>query len=138
MCMQQILTVRGGKVNPTVYSMEKNGMDYADCIMCVSELTRRTVINEYHQDPRKVFAINGAVNAYPDLMVRTESGKLLLIETKGDQLENSESREKAEIGAKWAEMAGRMYKYYMVFETKNPGYNGAYSYEEFMRIVKEL
>ena len=46
--------------------------------------------------------------------------------------------EKAETGAKWAEMAGRMYKYYMVFETKNPGYNGAYSYEEFMRIVKEL
>lgn len=49
-----------------------------------------------------------------------------------------ESKEKAETGAKWAEMAGRMYKYYMVFETKNPGYNGAYSYEEFMRIVKEL
>ncbi|HRX93317.1 MAG TPA: glycosyltransferase, partial [Chitinophagaceae bacterium] len=38
-----------GKVNPTVYSIEKNGMDHADCIMCVSELTRRTVINEYHQ-----------------------------------------------------------------------------------------
>ena len=34
-----------GKVNPTVYSIEKNGMDHADCIMCVSELTRRTVIN---------------------------------------------------------------------------------------------
>lgn len=29
-----------GKVNPTVYGMEKNGMDNADCIMCVSELTR--------------------------------------------------------------------------------------------------
>ena len=26
-----------GKVNPTVYSIEKNGMDHADCIMCVSE-----------------------------------------------------------------------------------------------------
>lgn len=52
-----------GKVNPTVYSIEKNGMDYADCIMCVSELTRRTVINEYHQDPRKVFAVHNAV--YP-------------------------------------------------------------------------
>lgn len=79
---------------------------------------------------------------YPRLVLLnkllSDSGKLLLIETKGDQLENSESREKAETGAKWAEMAGRMYKYYMVFETKNPGYNGAYSYEEFMRIVKEL
>jgi glycosyltransferase involved in cell wall biosynthesis len=38
-------------------------MDHADCIMCVSELTRRTVINEYHQDPRKVFAMHNAV--YP-------------------------------------------------------------------------
>ena len=105
----------------------------------VMELSSLNNIKWWHRNMvRKGFAINGAVNAYPDLMVRTESGKLLLIETKGDQLENSESREKAETGAKWAEMAGRMYKYYMVFETKNPGYNGAYSYEEFMRIVKEL
>lgn len=105
----------------------------------VVELSSLNNIKWWHRNmARKGFAINGAVNAYPDIMVRTESGKLLLIETKGDQLENSESREKAETGAKWAEMAGRMYKYYMVFETKNPGYNGAYSYEEFMRIVKEL
>lgn len=54
-----------GKVNPTVYGIEKNGMDYADCIMCVSELTRRTVINEYHQDPRKVFAVHNAVYPLP-------------------------------------------------------------------------
>ena len=105
----------------------------------VMELSSLNNIKWWHRNmARKGFAINGAVNAYPDLMVRTESGKLLLIETKGDQLENSESREKAETGAKWAEMAGRMYKYYMVFETKIPGYNGAYSYEEFIKIVKEL
>ncbi len=54
-----------GKVNPTVYSIEKNGMDHADCIMCVSELTRRTVINEYHQDPRKCFAMHNAVYPLP-------------------------------------------------------------------------
>ena len=38
-----------GQVNPTVYSIEKDGMDHADCIMCVSELTRQTVINQYHK-----------------------------------------------------------------------------------------
>ncbi len=54
-----------GHVNPTVYSIEKNGMDYADCIMCVSELTRRTVINEYHQDPRKCFTMHNAVYPLP-------------------------------------------------------------------------
>lgn len=52
-----------GHVNPTVYGIEKDGMDNADCIMCVSDLTRRTVINEYHQDPRKVFTVHNAV--YP-------------------------------------------------------------------------
>lgn len=52
-----------GHVNPTVYSIEKDGMDHADCIMCVSELTRQTVINQYHQDPRKVFTVHNAV--YP-------------------------------------------------------------------------
>lgn len=51
-----------GNVNPTVYGIEKNGMDMADCIMCVSELTRQTVIHKYHQDPRKVFTVHNAVS----------------------------------------------------------------------------
>ena len=50
-----------GNVNPTVYAIEKNGMDHADHIMCVSELTRQTVINKYFQDPRKVSTVHNAV-----------------------------------------------------------------------------
>ena len=50
-----------GNVNPIVYGIEKNGMDYAGHIMCVSELTRQTVINHYHQDPRKVSTVHNAV-----------------------------------------------------------------------------
>ena len=56
----------------------------------VMELSSLNNIKWWHRNmARKGFAINGAVNAYPDIMVRTESGKLLLIETKGDQLEKS-------------------------------------------------
>jgi len=51
-----------GNVNPTVYSIEKNGMDHADHIMCVSELTRQTVIHKYHQDPKKVSTVHNAVS----------------------------------------------------------------------------
>jgi len=50
-----------GNVNPQVYGIEKNGMDYADHIICVSDLTRRTVIEKYHQDPRKVTTVHNAV-----------------------------------------------------------------------------
>lgn len=108
----------------------------------VWELSALENIKWWHRNiARKGFAINGAVNAYPDLIAMTNSGKVLLIETKGDQLKNDESKIKSETGAKWAakaSMTGRLYKYYMVFQTKNPDCEGAYSHEKFMDIVKEL
>jgi len=50
-----------GNVNPDVYGIEKNGMDNADHIITVSNLTRRTVIDKYHQDPSKVTTVHNAV-----------------------------------------------------------------------------
>lgn len=58
-----------GNVNPTVYAIEKNGMDNADHIFCVSELTRRTVIDKYHQHPSKVTTLHNAVTPLsPDIL----------------------------------------------------------------------
>ena len=51
----------GGDVNPMVYNIEKNGMDHADHIICVSNLTRKIVIDKYHQDPSKVSTVHNAV-----------------------------------------------------------------------------
>lgn len=51
----------GGKVNPDVYAIEKRGMDVADRIITVSNLTRNTVIEKYHIDPAKVITIYNAV-----------------------------------------------------------------------------
>lgn len=56
-----------GQVNPTVYSIEKRGMDIADHIICVSDLTRRTVIEKYHQDPAKVTTVHNAVDPIPNV-----------------------------------------------------------------------
>ncbi|MBR5208536.1 MAG: glycosyltransferase family 4 protein [Paludibacteraceae bacterium] len=50
-----------GNVNPTVYNIEKYGMDMADHIITVSNMTRDTVINKYHIDPRKVTTVHNAV-----------------------------------------------------------------------------
>jgi glycosyltransferase involved in cell wall biosynthesis len=56
-----------GKVNPTVYNIEKRGMDLADHIITVSNLTRRTVIEKYHQNPAKVTTVHNAVEPLPDV-----------------------------------------------------------------------
>lgn len=50
-----------GNVNPTVFAIEMDGMNQADHIITVSELTRRTVIEKYHQDPSKVTTVHNAV-----------------------------------------------------------------------------
>lgn len=61
-----------------------------------------------------------------------------MIETKGVHLDNDKSEAKARIGAEWAALAGKMYKCYMVFETKNPDYRGVFLHDNFMEIVKGL
>jgi glycosyltransferase involved in cell wall biosynthesis len=50
-----------GNVNPQVFAIEKNGMEYADHIITVSDLTRRTVIEKYGIDPAKVTTVHNAV-----------------------------------------------------------------------------
>lgn len=82
--------------------------------------------------------INANIHAYLDIIVMTHSGRILMVETKGDYLDNDESREKATIGARWATTTDRQFRYFMVFQTKKPNYTGAYSYDQFMEIVKEL
>lgn len=58
-----------GNVNPDVYRIEKDGMDHADHIITVSNLTRNTVIEKYGINPDKVTTVHNAVEPLsPDIM----------------------------------------------------------------------
>lgn len=62
-----------GHVNPDVYATEKNGMDNADHIITVSNLTRQTVIDKYYQDPSKVTTVHNAVEPLsPEILAITD------------------------------------------------------------------
>lgn len=88
---------------------------------------------------RKEFSLNGWLRHYPDFIAKTESGVILLIETKGDHLENEESRQKLELGRKWQEKAGSdKFKYYMVFKEKDLNVPGAYPLDEFLNVVRGI
>ena len=71
-------------------------------------------------------------------IVATNSGKIVLVETKGDDRDNSDSRIKLQLGRKWADMAGAKYRYYMVFDENDTGFDGAYPVREFMELMKKL
>ncbi|MBN1951313.1 MAG: glycosyltransferase family 4 protein [Bacteroidales bacterium] len=51
----------GGSVNPGVFEIEKRGMEVADMIIAVSNLTRNTIIQNYGIDPDKVVTVYNAV-----------------------------------------------------------------------------
>ena len=87
---------------------------------------------------RKGFRINGNINHYPDFMIMTHSGRLVLVEFKGDDRDNSDSKMKLELGRQWQAQAGTGYRYFMVFRSKILGIEGAYTMDQFAEIMKEL
>lgn len=57
----------GENVNTQVYEIEKMGMNSADKIITVSNLTRRTVINKYHQPVEKTVTVYNGID-YKDIL----------------------------------------------------------------------
>ena len=64
-----------GKVNPTVFGIELDGMHHADHIITVSNLTRQTVIEKYGIDPAKVTTVHNAVTPLSDELLNVEVTK---------------------------------------------------------------
>lgn len=105
----------------------------------VMELTALSNVRWWHRNiSRQGFCINGFIHHYPDIMVMTESGKVILTETKGGHLKNDDSRDKIELGKAWQHAAGSMYRYYMVFRDEEGLLPGAVNMKQFVKLVKEL
>jgi len=85
---------------------------------------------------RKGFRLNGFVNHYPDFIIQTKSGKTIILETKGDDRDNSDSEAKLRLGNAWVQKAGSNFKYFMVFDRKQV--DGAHRLDEFLIKVREL
>ncbi|MEY4980135.1 MAG: hypothetical protein RLZZ352_2405 [Pseudomonadota bacterium] len=91
----------------------------------------------------KGFVINGFLNHYPDFIVLTNSKNIIVVETKGDDRDNSDSKDKLKLGKIWESQAnqithetGYRYHYMMVFEN-NP-VEGAYTTGDVLRLIEAL
>lgn len=82
------------------------------------------------------FCINGFVNHYPDFILLTTKGRIVVIETKGGDRDNTDSEAKARLGKEWASLAGPDYRYMMVFESGNTKY--AFNLDEAMERLAKL
>ncbi len=79
------------------------------------------------------FYINGFINHYPDFIIKTKKGKIVLLETKGDHLE---AAKKIQLGNLWASKSGNEYRYCLVYKDRQV--DGAYTKSEFIDMMKSL
>jgi len=80
----------------------------------------------------KGFCINGFINHYPDFIIKTKKGKIVILETKGDHLD---AEKKIYLGNLWASKAGNNYRYCLVY--KNRQVDDAYTKTDFIDKLKE-
>ncbi len=142
-CNPQYLFPEPVTLNKTVIGISKglytdegdmNDFEYR----VISQVANLDNVVFWHRNPErgKGFCLNGYINHYPDFIVYLKSGKIVLIETKGDDRDNSDSRDKLEIGRYWANKSGDHYHYFMAFE--NVKLDNAISVQDLLKYLEQM
>lgn len=126
-----INTVKG--ITKNLYEQEGEMNDFEKKV--INDIANLDSVVFWHRNLErgKGFYLNGFVNHYPDFIIKTKNGKILIVETKGDDRDNSDSAKKIRLGEKWASKAGDNYRYFMVFN--NAKLDGAKSIPELLDII---
>ncbi len=123
-------------IQKNLYTEEDSMNDFEKRV--ISQIAELDNVVFWHRNlsKGKGFMINGFMHHYPDFIVKLRNGKIIVVETKGDHLDNTDSKNKIKLGNTWAIKAGDNYRYYMVFE--NNRLEGAKSISELIDIIKNI
>ena len=91
----------------------------------------------------KGFCINGFINHYPDFIVLTASDNIVLIETKGDDRDNSNSKDKLKLGKIWESQANQVshetgYRYHYMMAFDSTPIEGALVVGDVLKLLERL
>ena len=117
----------------SLYEAEDGGIDGDERAM-IDLLSNSPRILWWHRDVerrRDEFSINGFINHYPDFLALRDDGVLMAIETKGEHLKGDDTRNKLSLGTRWADMAGRNFRYFMVFADEALDIPNSFTMAEF-------
>jgi type III restriction enzyme len=127
----------GPSISKSLYERE-GGMNNFEASF-ITEISSLPNIAFWHRNlgRGKGFSINGfSSNHYPDFIAYTTSGKIVVIETKGSDRDNTDSSAKCRLGNEWARLAGKNFSYFMVFE-KNE-IEGSFNVDKAKELIRQL
>ena len=133
-CIQPINPLSGYR--KTLYEQEESNLNQLEKKV-ITELDNHENVKWWHRNKdRTGFCVNSFINFYPDFIVYTNSQKIILLETKGEHLDGSDSQTKIKVGNAWDEKAGKNFKYFMVFDQEP--IDGAFKVSDFLKKLNEL
>lgn len=124
----------GSSIGNSLYEKEGSMNNFEERV--AMELGTSSNIEFWHRNLErgKGFFINGfKANHYPDFIIQTKSGKTILVETKGDHLDNADSAAKCRLGNEWEKQAGNNFAYFMIFDKKEV--EGAYTLNKAKELI---
>ncbi|MCB0536203.1 MAG: DEAD/DEAH box helicase family protein [Bacteroidetes bacterium] len=127
----------GGSISNSLYEREGSMNNFETTV--ITDIASLPNIAFWHRNlgRGKGFAINGfKSNHYPDFIVVTKSGNVILLETKGDDRDNPDSASKRRLGNKWADLSGKQFHYFMVYDKISP--DDAYNRTKAKELIAKL
>jgi type III restriction enzyme len=124
-------------ISKSLYDREASMNNYEQSMIMEVASLENIVFWHRNHVRGKGFALNGfSSNHYPDFILYTKKGNIILLETKGDVYDNDDSKNKNILGKTWAEKAGDTFKYFMVFESKQV--ENTYTARSVIEVIKGL
>ena len=120
-------------LDKSLYTAECSDLNNLEFALIGNIVSLENVLWWHRVIDRRGFRLNGFINHYPDFIVKTKSGNIVLVEAKGEQLKNDDSKAKLALGKKWDYMCGEKFKYYMVFEKSDMQIQGSYTMDRFIQ-----
>ena len=103
-------------ITKSLYTQEWD-MNWFEQQAIIAIANLESVQRRHRNIEKKWFCINWPINIYPDFIVKMKSGKIILIETKWDDRDNSDSKTKLELWTYRANKSWDQYRYMMIFNT---------------------
>jgi type III restriction enzyme len=127
----------GSSIGNSLYEREGSMNNFEEKVIMEIGTSSNIVFWHRNLERGKGFFINGfKANHYPDFILQTKSGKTILIETKGDHLDNTDSAAKCRLGIEWEKQAGHDFAYFMIFDQKEV--EGAYTLDKAKELIKGM
>ena len=123
----------------TLYEAEDSNVNSLE-LKFMNKISSLQNVKWWHRIVDRIeYSLNGYINHYPDFIVETESGVIILVETKGEYLDGDDSKKKLELGKLWSNYAGpNKFKYFMAFERTPLNQDGSGLLDDIIDLISRL